>query len=34
MSEIEKLSQEKLLQSKNISQLEQNVQQLSNHFLL
>lgn len=34
MSEIEKLSQEKHLQSKNISQLEQNIQKLSNHFNL
>lgn len=34
MTEIEKLSEEKLLQSKTISQLEQNIQKLSNQFLI
>lgn len=33
MSEIEKLSQEKHLQSQKISQLEQNIQKLSKYFL-
>lgn len=33
MTEIEKLSEDKHLQSKTISQLEQTIQKLSNHFL-
>lgn len=34
MTEIEKLSEEKHFQCKTISQLEQTIQKLSNHFFI